>query len=143
MDHASASRHGARRPRVSLGGGPSVHAASSGAEMPHPTDIQLWRSGRGTDEARSCCYHAILNNRPDIKGRHRVHRVFFAHDNCAIRFFRLVVFASIAKQNGWVLVTYRITHPPYYFSDLPSLDLDNVDFDTLRRPEPEVVNLLN
>lgn len=72
-----------------------------------------------------------------------MHRVFFGHHKCTSRFFRLNVVASIAKHNDWEIVTYKIKDRPYHFSDLPDLDLDNIDFDRLRRGGPAVVNILN
>lgn len=79
-----------------------------------------------------------------ILGRSQsVHRVFFGHHKHASRFFRFSVFVPIAVRKGWDVVTYEIDNPPYHFSDLPDLDLDNINFDRLRNPEPAVVNLLN
>jgi hypothetical protein len=72
-----------------------------------------------------------------------VHRVFFGHHKCASRFFRLAVFAPLARANGWDVVSYRIDSPPFHFSDLPDLDLQAVDFERLKSSVPAVVNLLN
>lgn len=72
-----------------------------------------------------------------------MHRVFFGHHKYASRFFRLSVFVPIAEQHGWDVVSYKIDNPPYHFRDLPDLDLEKVNFDRLRRPEPAVVNILN
>ncbi|HWV41591.1 hypothetical protein [Pseudorhodoplanes sp.] len=72
-----------------------------------------------------------------------MNRVFFGHHKCASRFFRIRIFAAIAKVQGWKVVTYHVDKPPYHFSSLPDLDLDMVDFTKLSGPEPVVVNLLN
>jgi hypothetical protein len=72
-----------------------------------------------------------------------MHRVFFGHHKFASRLFRLGVFKLIANNHGWDVVSYKVRSPPFHFSDLPDLDLHNIDFERLRSPEPAVINLLN
>jgi hypothetical protein len=72
-----------------------------------------------------------------------MHRVFFGHHKCASRFFRLRLFAPIAKQNRWGVLTYKIQDPPFHFGSLPDLDLYNLDFARIRDGEPLVINLTN
>ena len=72
-----------------------------------------------------------------------MHRVFFGHHKAASRFFRLSVFTPIARANGWEVVSYKVRNPPFHFSELPDLDLHNIDFARLADPRPVVVNLLN
>lgn len=69
--------------------------------------------------------------------------VFFGHHKCASRFFRLRLFAPLGRSQDMEVISYRIDDPPYHFSRLPDLDLDNVDFARLDGPDDVVLNLLN
>lgn len=72
-----------------------------------------------------------------------MNRVFFGHHKCASRFFRRAIFEPIASANGWPIFSYKIIVPPYHFSDLPRLDLDNIDWYGVRKAGAAVVNVLN
>ena len=71
------------------------------------------------------------------------HIVFFGHHKCGSRFFRKRLLGRVAEDNGYRVVSYKITGDPFHYSLLDALDYNWVDFDALLGESPVCLHLTN
>lgn len=69
--------------------------------------------------------------------------VFFGHHKCGSRFFREEVFRRIADTQNADIIRYKITKPPYHYSQLDELDLGNIDYSRLETEGQKIVMFAN
>ncbi len=69
--------------------------------------------------------------------------VFFGHHKCASRFFRFEVFSRVAELIGADFKGYEVKSPPFHYSQMDELDLQNIDLSNLAEDEREVVVFAN
>ena len=69
--------------------------------------------------------------------------VLFGHHKCGSRFFRFEVFQRIAELNDARIRSYKITEPPFHYSEMDDLDICNMDFSDFGEDGREVVLFAN
>lgn len=69
--------------------------------------------------------------------------VFFGHHKCGSRFFRKTLLDTLARSNGYEVLSYSVEKPPFHYDVSHDLDLFNVDFDRFSSAKRCLLNLSN